>query len=351
MQAYKTGNEIFIKQSILKLSMIILNLVYVFLNKDFKPIESIFVISFYFLMRIINNKKVINIKMLIFLIMGYFFNNLWLFIPTMLLSNISHIFVFSIFILFFVEEYLLIVMGTVYFLFSVFLEEVFVVNTKSKIIRDKAAEEYLKEKREFQKFLAEKRLKEEMLILNERTRILRQVHNSVGHTISSSIMQLKALSMIENDEYIKDNLKKLKDFLTDGMNEIRISIRNDYKESFNLELKVDNLLKILGKKSDFNYNITNEIDYNLKCDLFNIIKEAVTNFIKYSNGDEIKINLLENPKCYILKISDNGIVKDEIRKGMGILNMEETVKKYNGVMNISIEKGFNIYFIFNKEKI
>ena len=157
MQAYKTGNEIFIKQSILKLSMIILNLVYVFLNKDFKPIESIFVISFYFLMRIINNKKVINIKMLIFLIMGYFFNNLWLFILTMLLSNISHIFVFSIFILFFVEEYLLIVMGTVYFLFSVFLEEVFVVNTKSKIIRDKAAEEYLKEKREFQKFLAEKK--------------------------------------------------------------------------------------------------------------------------------------------------------------------------------------------------
>ena len=91
-------------------------------------------------------------------------------------------------------------MGTVYFLFSVFLEEVFIVNTKSKIIRDKAAEEYLKEKREFQKFLAEKRLKEEMLILNERTRILRRVHDSVGHTISSSIMQLKALSMIENDE-------------------------------------------------------------------------------------------------------------------------------------------------------
>ena len=45
---------------------------------------------------------------------------------------------------------------------------------------------------------------------------------------------------------------------------------------------------------------------NLSFDILSIVKEAFTNFTKYSNGDTFTVRIIENESSYIITIFDNG---------------------------------------------
>jgi signal transduction histidine kinase len=113
--------------------------------------------------------------------------------------------------------------------FNIFLIE-------NKTVRDELKEDaiYLKKYNEQLKIDREKNI--HIAVLTERNRIARELHDSIGHGISSSILQVEALKTI-SDKNMMEGLNLLQKTLDNGMSDIRNSIHNLYKESLDLENK------------------------------------------------------------------------------------------------------------------
>lgn len=191
-------------------------------------------------------------------------------------------------------------------------------------------------------------------VLTERNRIARELHDSIGHAISSAILQVEALKIILDKSPNIGHLNTLQDTLKNGMDDIRGSIHNLYNKSLDLESRIDELGRdIPGLEIILNNRIGIDINYELKFDILSIIKEAITNCAKHSNGDKIVIDLFNQPKFYSISIKDNGTIFNHniniSNKGIGLSSMQEIADKYNGFLNYSFDKGFKIHLTLMKE--
>ncbi len=181
--------------------------------------------------------------------------------------------------------------------------------------------------------------------LNERNRIAREIHDSVGHTLSSSILQIAALTAIVQDEQIAIHLKEVNKRLTDGMNSIRASIHNLHDESIDLNLKIKEMVDAFDFCSiNYTYDVERDFSSKAKYALIYIVREALTNIMKYSNATHVSLTISELPAFYKIVIHDNGTAfSSDSATGMGTVSMYDRINCLGGTININKNNGYRIY--------
>lgn len=195
----------------------------------------------------------------------------------------------------------------------------------------------------------------EVLILAERNRISGSLHNSIGHTLSAGILQVNALKYISNQQEVKNSLNILQNSLENGMTEIRECLHNMHNDSFNLQTGLEELVENTKKiKIQLTYKV-DSIPYELKYDIFSIVKESLSNTIKHSGASELNLSVLEHLGFYSLIIKDNGrgFSGKQIRNlnyGIGLKVIADLVEKHRGIIKFYSENGFKTHIIFPKIK-
>lgn len=189
--------------------------------------------------------------------------------------------------------------------------------------------------------------------LNERNRIAREIHDTVGHIISSSILQIGALMAVtENDEQ-REYLAQIKDTLSSGMDSIRASIHNIHENSMDLEPKLAEIVKnFTFCEVSLNYKISTDFSMKAKYSLIFIVREALSNVMKHSNATRVEIIFSELPGLYQIIIADNGTAfkrADNRQHGMGVSGMCDRVNGLNGNISISTDNGYRIFITLPKE--
>ncbi|NMA67229.1 MAG: two-component sensor histidine kinase [Clostridiaceae bacterium] len=181
--------------------------------------------------------------------------------------------------------------------------------------------------------------------LNERKRIAREIHDNVGHLLSSAILQSGALITTVKDENIKKHILSLKDTLTKAMNSIRASVHNLHEESVDLKVQIEELINnFTFCNISLEYSVYDNPEKKIKYCFISIIKEALANIIKHSNATDASIIIREHPALYQLIIRDNGDVKGyNSEEGLGIKNMIDRVNSLKGNINIMTQNGFEIF--------
>jgi signal transduction histidine kinase len=195
---------------------------------------------------------------------------------------------------------------------------------------------------------------EELTLLRERNRISRELHDSVGHTLSTLIIQLQALPHIipkDPDKSIK-MVNKLVDFSKKGMENVRRAVKDlkptnfdDYQGIFAIKELIHNYEKLSPIKINY---ITFNYEINLNADesfiIYRIIQEALNNASKYSQASNIILSLQGNETNTRLYIKDDGKGTDSLTLGFGLNNMKDRVEKIGGSIqfNSSINNGFEI---------
>lgn len=220
-----------------------------------------------------------------------------------------------------------------------------------RTIRDNLKEDTLYLKKYNEQLTLDREKNIHIAILTERNRIAREIHDSIGHAISSSILQVKAIKII-GGKTIEEPLDQLQDTLNNGMNDIRKSLQGLRDESLDLKNRIENLIdEIPHMNLEFIYNIDEELDYNLKFDILSIVKEAMTNTLKHSDSTQMKISVIGQPRFYTIIIRDNGTIKPEFdHKGIGLDYIGETANKYRGHFNYNYDNGFKIHITLMKGK-
>lgn len=202
----------------------------------------------------------------------------------------------------------------------------------------------------FDKYVEQSRV---VATLKERNYISQKLHDSLGHRITGSLMQLEVtLEMIDKDkELSKKFLKNAMNNLREGMDEIRSFLSNIKPEN-----KVYNFEDIKELLLKFQYETSIKTLFNIKGDTSKIkskyleaitlnIKEALTNCAKYSEATKIEVSIYCYNKVIRVEIKDNGIGCKRVNKGLGLRGMEERIEKINGRVNYSCDNGFIINMI------
>ena len=189
--------------------------------------------------------------------------------------------------------------------------------------------------------------------LNERNRIAREIHDNVGHLLSSAILQSGAMLTINRDEKVDASLKTLKDTLNQAMNSIRASVHQLYDESVDLKAQILDIIdRFTFCELTCDYQINSNPDKRIKFTFIAVVKEALSNIIRHSDATQVSIVLREHPALYQLIIRDNGkVVNHRTDEGMGLKNMAERVEALNGNINILTQDGFEIFISIPKENV
>ncbi len=181
--------------------------------------------------------------------------------------------------------------------------------------------------------------------LHERNRIARDIHDGVGHNLSSSIIQVGALEVINENETLVEPLHDLRNTLDNAMDAIRDSVHALHHKSIDFESEIMNLIEhIPNLKVNYKHQISetprNEI---VACYLF-IIKECLHNIQKHSNADQLTLTISESLESIQLLLHDNGTQTLSTNQfGMGLTNMEVRTKELHGIFNLQKENGYRIY--------
>ena len=227
-------------------------------------------------------------------------------------------------------------------------------NEEMKHIRDDAAEHnaMLAEKNKYLTTNQEKEI--HIATLSERNRIAREIHDNVGHLLSRSILQLGAIMAIHKNEPVSGQLEPLKETLDNAMNNIRESVHDLHKESFDIKDAAKRLLEeCKDYETSLDCDISMDADKEIKYAFLTILKEALTNVQKHSDATKVKVVLTELEEYYQMMVEDNGTGRVNVYNpagGIGLRNMEERVRALGGIITFSGEQGFRIFISVPKKK-
>lgn len=214
----------------------------------------------------------------------------------------------------------------------------------------KELEKMLEEKNK--RLMSEQDQQVHLATLAERNRIAREIHDNVGHLLSRGILLLGAIVTVNKDEKLKPQLDMLAGTLDESMEKMRSSVHDLHDDSIDLKKNLEDIISELK-----NYEVTTDLDLDeefdikIKLSLIGILKEAVTNILKHSNGDSVSIILQRNHSFCSLSVTDNGNVPDDEKdriltgniEGIGLQNILNRARSLGGDAYFYTDEGFTVF--------
>ena len=189
---------------------------------------------------------------------------------------------------------------------------------------------------------------------NERNRITREIHDSLGYAFTNIIMISEAMGHVHHDaDRIKQMVQDLKQQAVHGLQETRSILRIVRSERFAPQNSLNSLLlrfKELSTRGTLGLSVSVDFgsiwpitEQSVLHHLQKILQEAVVNSIKHGRAGEMSIRLRRDARNFHMNISDNGIGCSNIVKGIGLRSMEERAAQLDGTVECrSAEHGFSV---------
>jgi signal transduction histidine kinase len=193
---------------------------------------------------------------------------------------------------------------------------------------------------------------ERLAIIEERNRLAREIHDSIGHYLTSVNIQIKAgLATLDQDpQEARSAFGKAQTLTQEALTDIRrsvASLRADPVSNQPLSEAVESLL-IAARASGLVTNLQisgtpRKLSDQAEFTIYRTVQEALTNVIKHAQASQVEILLdYQDSQTTRLVIQDNGVGTEEINQGFGLLGVSERVQLLGGEVNIqtSFGKGF-----------
>ena len=186
---------------------------------------------------------------------------------------------------------------------------------------------------------------EDQATLQERNRIAREIHDAVGHNLTALRIQLEnAVLFSQSDAHkAETHLEVAQQLAAKALAEIRQSVsalRSDPLQGKSLVTVLEQLCL------DFKQQITGEFIYNIdilvpitaemSAMVYRLVQEAMTNVVRHSHADRIKLQVKTESGELSLMLDDNGIGFDSAKNtaGFGLNSMRERTAAMGGQFQI-----------------
>jgi signal transduction histidine kinase len=176
----------------------------------------------------------------------------------------------------------------------------------------------------------------------ERSRIAREIHDSMGHLLTTLDIQLEvAQKQYDRDrEQTRRAIDSAKELSTQCLQEVRYAVQSIRDSEFNLNQSILTLLDRMPNtwkiQADCRFPpLPLQMSHQIYC----ITQEALTNAQKHAQATEVKLSGYGDDQTIVLRMTDNGTGFDlgAPRSGFGLRGMEERVQLMGGT--ITMESG------------
>ncbi len=200
---------------------------------------------------------------------------------------------------------------------------------------------------------------EEAAVLEERTRLAQEIHDSLAQYMVAiaTRLELASTSLSVNPEGCASHLQTAQNLAREGLAEARRAVWALVPAA----LERENLAGALQKMvTNLNENTPTEIRFSVEgsvrrlaqdteSNLFRISQEAVNNALKHAEAGQIQIRLAYRPEKVTLSIQDDGnglsCREDAAGRGFGLVSLRERAKRAGGQATILSEPGMGTHVV------
>lgn len=190
-----------------------------------------------------------------------------------------------------------------------------------------------------------------LTVVEERNRIARDIHDTLGHNVTALIMQLQmAEHLLREDapkaeELLADAVKTAKDSLS-GIREVVETLRG----AGTALAPAEAVKKLVGEFSartgvDIRLEAAGEAamkDTAAYVALYHILQEAMTNAVRHGKATKISVKLDYARDSIQFHVADNGTGMENIKEGYGLRGIRERAEAFGGKVEYGTHEGFYI---------
>lgn len=197
-------------------------------------------------------------------------------------------------------------------------------------------------------------------VADERSRIARELHDSVTQAIYSVTLYADATRLALKDgelEIVAENLSELRAMAREAMLDMRLLIfelRPPVLEEEGLVIALQTRLEAVearsGVHANFHTSGERRLPLALEIELYRIAQEALTNVVKHARAKQVDVTLHFDEAQVCLQIEDDGVGFETATSaslstsfvhsgGMGLRGIQERVEKINGELFIQSTPG------------
>ncbi len=190
----------------------------------------------------------------------------------------------------------------------------------------------------------------------ERTRISRELHDELGQSLTAIRIGLGVMeTQLQQNGYSTDsdcsrNLQQLKhiaDSTVESVQRIAADLRPLILDELGLASALDWLLESFGERSRIAVELILPptlpvFSRDISTAIFRILQESLTNVSRHSRATSVVVELREDERDVLLKITDNGCgidANDSRENSLGLIGMRERAFMLGGTLKIQSRKG------------
>lgn len=188
---------------------------------------------------------------------------------------------------------------------------------------------------------------EKMTLLEERNRMSKELHDTLGHSFISLILSLDAsiALMDRKPAEAKDRLIRLRTLAEKNLDEMRNIVHEmGEEEESSLIRQVESLVVRFREHTGTALTLSlpgteRSIRFEVRQAVLRVIQESLTNALKHGKASQLHLELEFSEKNLQLSVRNNGEPIDKLNYGFGLTTMKQRVERLGGRLHVSSREG------------
>ncbi len=188
---------------------------------------------------------------------------------------------------------------------------------------------------------------EDLAIIKERNRLAREIHDGLGHYLTSIHMQIQAANaLLQTDrDKSQEHLMKAQTMTQEALADVRRSVGSLRIQSHENVPLTDLIPRLFENARAFGIEpvleiegVPREVSSTVHWTLYRATQEAISNACKHSGAKAIRIVLDYNlPDQVILRVRDDGVGAFDLKEGFGLIGLKERVNIVGGEIEFDVD--------------
>ncbi|MGH1144356.1 response regulator [Bacillus pseudomycoides] len=185
---------------------------------------------------------------------------------------------------------------------------------------------------------------ERITLLEERDRMARELHDTIGYKFTSVILSMETLRPHLATKEGEEKLQEILDISRSALDNIRRQVHEmDPQEESNLDVSLLNLIEEFKSNTNVHVVFRTVGEYypmakKLKRTFCRCLQETMTNATRHGGAETIQVLLQYHKNYVMLQIQDDGIGMEVMQEGFGLSGMRERLSEYHGNLSIDSTK-------------
>jgi signal transduction histidine kinase len=189
-------------------------------------------------------------------------------------------------------------------------------------------------------------------VVEERTRIARELHDIVAHSVTSMVVQAGAAEQVVADdpEYVRRALATIRTTGSEALADMRrvVAMLRDADEPGalapqpgvqSLPALVDDA-RAAGLSASLDVvGTVRPLPAGVDVAAYRIVQEALTNVRRHAHASSVRVGLHYSDDAIRIEVADDGVGAHDLRGGHGLVGMRERASLYGGGLDAGSENG------------